>query len=290
MMQDLIDLHTHSTASDGSETPARILRLAREQGLRAVALTDHDTVSGLPEFLSAAEQEPVEAIPGVELSTMLFSKELHIVGLFLHPETPELLHLLERMRSGRETRNREIILKLSAAGFDVSYEELLQEAGGESIGRPHIAALLLRKGYFKTMQDAFDQYLKRGCRCYVARALPEPAEAIRAIHAAGGLAIWAHPVSGQSGERAFARKMLRKLVPAGLDGAEVRYSMFSEHQTELMTELADAEGILKSGGSDFHGTNQPNIRIGCGCGSLAVPFDYLEAMRDRLAERKGMSL
>ncbi len=285
-MQDLIDLHTHSTASDGSESPAGIVRLAKEKGLRGIALTDHDTVSGLREFLAAAEKEEIDAIPGVELSTLLFSKELHIVGLFIAPETPELLELLERMRRGRETRNREMILKLSAAGFDVSYDELLQEAGGESIGRPHIAAMLLRKGYFKTMQDAFEQYLKRGCRCYVPRNLPEPAEAIRTIHAAKGLAIWAHPVSGQSGERAFARKMLRKLIPAGLDGVEVRYSMYSEHQSRMMDELAEAEGILKSGGSDFHGTNQPSISLGCGCGNLAVPFEYLENMRAVLAARK----
>ena len=285
-MQDLIDLHTHSTASDGSESPAELVRRAKEIELRGIALTDHDTVSGLREFAAAAEKEDIDAIPGVELSTLLFSKELHIVGLFIDPETPELLDLLERMRRGRETRNREMILKLSAAGFDVSYEELLREAGGESIGRPHIAAMLLRKGYFKTMQDAFDQYLKRGCRCYVPRTLPEPAEAIRTIHAAGGLAIWAHPVSGQPGERGFARKMLRKLVPAGLDGVEVCYSMFSEHQTRMMKELAEAEGILKSGGSDFHGANQPNIGLGCGCGNLAVPFEYLEKMRETLASRK----
>lgn len=286
-MQDLIDLHTHSTASDGSASPSAIIRRAKAKGLRGVALTDHDTISGLREFLAAGKEENIDAVPGVELSTFLYSKELHIVGLFVNPETPELLDLLERMRRGRETRNREMILKLSAAGFAVSYEELLQEAGGESIGRPHIAALLLRKGYFKTIQDAFEQYLKRGCRCYVPRLLPEPAEAIRTIHAAGGLAIWAHPVSGQTGERAFARKMLRKLIPAGLDGVEVRYSMFSEYQTTMMNELAEAEGILKSGGSDFHGTNQPNIDLGCGCGNLAVPFEYLEKMREALAAGKG---
>ena len=288
-MQDLIDLHTHSTASDGSESPAEIIRRAKEKGLRCIALTDHDTVSGLREFLAAAQKENLDAIPGVELSTLMFSKELHIVGLFINPETPELLELLERMRKGRETRNREMILKLTAAGFDVSYDELLREAGGESVGRPHIAAMLIRKGYFKTTQDAFDQYLKRGCRCYVPRTLPEPAEAIRTIHAAGGLAIWAHPVSGQSGERGFARKMLRKLIPAGLDGVEVRYSMFSEHQTSMMNELAEAEGILKSGGSDFHGTHQPTIDLGCGCGNLAVPFEYLEKMRETLAARKEVT-
>ena len=286
-MPGLIDLHTHSIASDGSETPEAIIRCAREKGLRGVALTDHDTISGLKEFMAAAKNEGIIGIPGVEISSTMFNKELHIVGLFIDPESPELLELLGRMRNGRETRNREIVMKLAAAGFDVTYEELLQEAGGESIGRPHIGALLLKKGYFKTMQDVFEQCLKRGCRCYVSRALPDSAEAIRTIHAAKGLAIWAHPVSGQSGERSYARKMLRKLVEAGLDGVEVNYSMFSEHQTQMMNELADDAGILKSGGSDFHGKNQPAVDLGTGGGNLAVPFEYLERMQEKIAGQRG---
>ncbi len=277
-MPDFIDLHTHSIASDGSSTPAQLVRLACEKGLKGIALTDHDTVSGLPEFLREAKNAGIVGVPGVEISSRLFSKELHIVGLFIDPETPELLNLLEKMREGRETRNREIVLKLSVLGYHITYDELREAAGGESIGRPHIGALLIKKGYFSTMQDVFVQCLKRGCRAYVPRELPDAADAIAAIHAAGGLAVWAHPVSGQSGERGYAKKMLRKLMEFGIDAVETNYSMFSEHQTQMMHEIAEAAGVLKSGGSDYHGANQPGIELGSGSGSLAVPCEFLSKM------------
>ncbi len=277
-MSDLIDLHTHSVASDGSAAPSQIVRLACEKGLKGIALTDHDTVSGLAEFMREAENTGIIAVPGVEISSKLFSKEAHIVGLFINPENPVLLELLGRMREGRKKRNREIVIKLNVLGYDISYDELLEVAGGESVGRPHIGAILIKKGYFKTMQDVFEQCLKRGCRAYVPRELPDAVDAISAIHAAGGLAIWAHPVSGQSGERGYAKKMLRKLTEFGLDGVETNYSMFSEYQTQMMHEIADSFGILKSGGSDYHGVNQPGIELGSGCGSLAVPYEFLENM------------
>ena len=277
-MADLIDLHTHSLASDGSDTPAQLARLASEKGLRAVALTDHDTVSGLAEFQEETKRCGIFGVPGVEISSRLFTKEIHIVGLFIRPDTPRLLDLLGRMREGREKRNREIVQKLSVLGYPIEYGELVRFAGGESIGRPHIAALLLKKGCFRSMQEVFEQCLKRGCRAYVPRELPEAAEAIETIHAADGLAVWAHPVSGQSGERNYARKMLRRLMELGLDAVETNYSMFSEHQTRMMHEIADAAGILKSGGSDYHGTNQPGIELGTGYGSLAVPLEFLERM------------
>lgn len=280
-MPDLIDLHTHSIASDGSDTPAQLVRLACEKKLKGIALTDHDTVSGIPEFLAEAGKAGITGVPGVEISSRLFSKEVHIVGLFIDPGTPALLELLGKMRNGREKRNREIVQKLCVLGYQISYDELRESAGGESIGRPHIGALLIRKGYFATMQDVFVQCLKRGCRAYVPRELPEAAEAVAAIHAAGGLAVWAHPVSGQAGERGYAKKMLRKLLEFGIDAVETNYSMFSEHQTQMMHEIAEAAGVLKSGGSDYHGANQPGIELGSGAGSLAVPAEFLDRMLEK---------
>lgn len=280
-MPDLIDLHTHSIASDGSDTPAQLVRLACEKKLKGIALTDHDTVSGIPEFLAEAGKAGITGVPGVEISSRLFSKEVHIVGLFIDPGTPALLELLGKMRNGREKRNREIVQKLCVLGYQISYDELREAAGGESIGRPHIGALLIRKGYFATMQDVFVQCLKRGCRAYVPRELPEAAEAVTAIHAAGGLAVWAHPVSGQAGERGYAKKMLRKLLEFGIDAVETNYSMFSEHQTQMMHEIAEAAGVLKSGGSDYHGANQPGIELGSGAGSLAVPAEFLDRMLEK---------
>lgn len=277
-MSELIDLHTHSTASDGTAAPAELIRMADEAGLDGIALTDHDTVSGLDEFLAEAEKHDLKAVPGLELSSLLFSKELHIVGLFIDRRNPNLLELLKKVRHGREERNEAIILKCRAAGYDITLDEVRETAGGESVGRPHIAEVLVQKGYFETIRDVFDQCLKRGCRCYVPRTLPSSQEAVAAIHEAGGLAIWAHPVSGQSGERSFVRKMLKHLIPAGLDGMEVRYSMFSESQTEMLTELAEENHLCKSGGSDFHGSRQPGISLGTGTGDLSVPTEYLDAL------------
>ena len=283
----MVDLHTHSAASDGSDTPSELVALAAGTGLAGIALTDHDTVSGIPEFLEAAAGKSIRAVPGLEISSTLFNREIHILGLFIDHASEKLADFLKEARKNRNARNTLILQKLNAMHYEITQRELDECAGGESVGRPHFAKILVEKGYFQTPQEVFDRCLKRGGRAYVPRVLPSPRESIGAIHEAGGLAIWAHPVSGQSGERGFARKMLRKLIPAGLDGVEVRYSMFSEHQTSMMNELAEAEGILKSGGSDFHGTHQPTIDLGCGCGNLAVPFEYLEKMREALAAGKG---
>lgn len=280
-----IDLHTHSTASDGSETPSRLVQLACEAGLSALALSDHDTVSGLDEFLDAAKERELLAVPAVELSSMLYNKELHIVGLFIDHKCPALLELLTQNRLEREARNRSMVEKLSNAGYPVTYEELLQVAGGESIGRPHLAQLLIRKGYFKEPQEVFDKCLKRGTRTFTPRKLPSPEICIRAIHQAGGLAIWAHPIYRQAGERSFLKKFLRKLKGMGLDGVEGYYSLFSAEQCALVAEMAEANGLLVSGGSDFHGRNQPGLYLGSGYGSLNVPWELLGPMQQRLQER-----
>lgn len=282
---DWIDLHTHSSASDGSDSPEMLLEKACGLGLSAIALCDHDTVSGLDEFLEAAGSRSITAVPGVEISTRLYQKELHIVGLFIHHRNGRLLEALESVRASREKRNKLMVAGLNAAGYDISYDEVAALAGGESVGRPHIAGLLIRKGYFQTFQDAFDHCLKRGTRTYVPRELMTPQEGIRLIHEAGGLAIWAHPIYRQTSERFFLRKFLKKLIAAGLDGVEAYYSMFSEEQRDLVCSVADELGLLISGGSDYHGTNQPGISLGSGCGNLKVPAFLLEKMKTRLRER-----
>ena len=190
----MIDFHTHSTASDGSDSPSALLHAAVRAGLTAVALTDHDTVSGLAEFLDAARGQSAAGVPGVELSTMLYHKEIHILGLFIDPTSSALNHFLEAARENRNLRNRTMLEKLNAIGYEITLEELYQRARGESIGRPHVAEVLVEKGYFHDVQEAFDRCLKRGARAYTPRQLPPPAECIEAIHAAGGLAFWAHPV------------------------------------------------------------------------------------------------
>ena len=283
----MIDLHTHSTASDGGDTPTLLVENAVRKGLSAIALTDHDTVSGLPEFLKAGENVSLKVIPGVELSSRGENRELHIVGLFIDHETPSLLSFLEKMRESRKKRNEEMLIRLNVIGFPLTWEELVNEAGGESIGRPHFAQALIRKGYFKTPRDVFEQCLKRGKRAYVPRELPSPAEAIKAIHEAGGVAIWAHPVSHNSGGsgRSHVRRCLKYLIPEGLDGMETYYSQFTPAQHDMVTELAEEYSLLASGGSDYHGKNIPDLALGTGMGDLAVSDELLTALEARWKKR-----
>ena len=283
----MIDLHVHSTASDGTETPSHLIEMAKNIGLAAIALTDHDTVSGVQEFLDAGQGSGIKAIPGVEISSWDRSKELHIVGLFIDPRNEELVNFLEKMREERLLRNRLIIHKLQTLGYSISEDEVAVVAGGESIGRPHIAQVLIEKGYFADIQEVFDTLLKRGKRGYIARNLKRPAVVCQLIHDAGGVAIWAHPVSGQhSGERAYVKKMLKGLIPAGIDGVETFYTTFNRNQTALLEELAEANGLLKSGGSDYHGSTRPFTKLGTGGGCLSVPDSYLETIETYLQNRK----
>ena len=274
----MIDLHTHSTASDGSCRPAAVLRTAVEAGLYAVALTDHDTIAGIPEFLAEAEKYPeIHAVPGVELSTVFGARELHIVGLFLDYRNETLNEFLETQREKRRTRNEAIRLKLNSLGYPLSWDDPVFVEAGDSIGRPHFArALMIRYG-FSSMQSVFDKLLKRGCAAYVPRELPDPKQAIDAIHAAGGLAVWAHPVYRERNERAWAKRVIKRFAPLGLDAVEGYYSMFSATETALMTELAETYGVLLSGGSDFHGENA-TVALGVGAGKLHVPDELYDKL------------
>ena len=279
----MIDLHTHSTASDGSCPPAELLRSASEAGLYAVALTDHDTIAGIPEFLAEAEKHPqIHAVPGVELSTVFGARELHIVGLFLDHTSEPLIEFLEIQREKRRSRNEAIRLKLNSLGYPLSWDDPVFAGAGDScsIGRPHFARALMTHYGFPTMQSVFDKLLKRGCPAYVPRELPDPKQAIDAIHAAGGLAVWAHPVYRERNERAWAKRVIKRFAPLGLDAVEGYYSMFSATETALMTELAETYGVLLSGGSDFHGENA-TVSLGIGAGKLHVP----DELYDKLAAK-----
>ncbi len=275
-----IDLHSHSTASDGSFSPSELVAKAEEIGLSALALTDHDTVSGLPEFLEAASKNNrCEAIPGVEVSVELMGKEVHIVGLFIDYTSNALLEMLCEIRKHRNQRNELIITKLQGMGFDVTLQELFDVAGGESIGRPLLAKILIEKGYFSEVQEVFDKCLKRGAPAYCARVLPSPDKAINEIHKAGGVAVWAHPLYRAANDRTYLRKMLRELTKFGIDAMEGHYSAFSEAQSRAVHDVAGEFSLLISGGSDFHGTNQKGIELGKGYGELSVPYELLEKLK-----------
>jgi len=275
-----IDLHTHSTASDGSFAPGMIPQLAWESNLSAVALTDHDTVDGIAEFMAAGAAYPeLEAIPGVELSTLYCSREMHFVGLYIDCGSEKLHEFLEMQRAERVERAARINSKLVSLGYPLSETDLTAAGATGTIGRPHFAKALMEKYGFASMAVVFDKLLKHNAPAYVPRKLPPPHAAIEAIHSAGGVAVWAHPVYRQRNERAWAKRIMRKLKPVGLDAVEGYYSMFGPGETALVSELAAMNGLALSGGSDFHGENTPNIRIGCGAGKLYVPPELLKELR-----------
>ncbi|MFA6713830.1 MAG: PHP domain-containing protein [Victivallales bacterium] len=279
---NFIDLHTHSTCSDGTDSPEELLNKAEKAGLTALALTDHDTVAGIPVFLEAAKAHPgIQAIPGVEISTLYANREIHIVGLFPDHKNPELLDFLSDVQHKRRERNERMAEKLTDLGYDIDIESLRERNGGQIIGRPHFAACLLKKYDFENFQDVFEKLLKRNAPAFIPRSLPSPFDAIDMIHHSGGLAVWAHPIYRKSGERSWCRKILKALAPAGLDAIEAYYTQFSERQTQTVKELAQEFGLALAGGSDYHGSHHPDIALGTGYGELRVPENILPELLKR---------
>ncbi len=281
-----IDLHLHSSVSDGTLPPVELIDLAASAGLAAVALTDHDTTAGIPEFIQAAAKHPeILAIPGVEISCMLEHREIHILGLFIEWENLVLGEFLTKIRADRHERNLAVIERLAATGYKVSLEEIQSVSRGEVIGRPHFAKVIKDKYGFNTLQDVFDCCLKRGRPGYCPRRLPSPAETIAAIHAANGIAVWAHPIYRNHNEKSWGRRGLNALAPLGLDGVEAYYTLFNGEQTKILLHLAAEFNLVVSGGSDFHGDNSPGVLPGVGNGGLDIPFSLLEHM---IARKKAL--
>ncbi|MBQ9789321.1 MAG: PHP domain-containing protein [Lentisphaeria bacterium] len=280
----IIDLHTHSTFSDGSCTPTELVKLAAETpNLRALALTDHDSIEGLDEFFEAGKQYPqLELISGVEVSTLYGSKELHLVGLFIDYHNEELRNFLNMLKKERLDRNIVMAKRLFSLGYEIDYNELPYHRD-DSLGRVHFAKYIMEKYDFPSIQAVFDQLLKQGKSAFVGRNLPLPSEAIKVIKNAGGIAIWAHPIfQERSHARSYARRIIRKLKPFGLDGIECHYSMFSPAQTAALTEIAESLEVLGSGGSDFHGSNRPSVQLGVGGGFMHIPYCVLTKMKESL--------
>lgn len=274
----LIDLHTHSTASDGSMSPAEVVRLAREKGLSAIALTDHDTIDGVREALEEGKKSGVEVIPGIEISVD-FKPEMHILGYFpgINGYTG-IKKELEVVKQGREVRNKKIINRLNELGIDITLEDIKGVALGDIMGRPHIARVLVNRGFVSSIDEAFDRYLCREGLAYFKRVELKPGDGISAIRNAGGLPVLAHPVFlGKSyGE---LDTLLAELKEFGLAGIEALYSENSKVDTGIFLRLAIKYELLVTGGSDFHGSFKPGIELGRGRGSLEVPYEILEKLR-----------
>jgi len=275
---DRLDLHLHTTHSDGSLPPSEVLALAHKAGVTALAITDHDITTGLPEALEAGARLGIEIIPGVEISSRFGDNELHILGYFLDWQDQAFNHKLARLRASRHERNPKIIERLRALGQDITYEEVRQLAGTEAVGRPHIARVLMDKGYVKSAKEAFDRFLAQGKPAYVARELPEPAEAIAWIRAAKGVPVLAHPLwAKKDGEGLF--KLCETLKAEGLGGMEVHYSTHNPRQTAELLDIAKRLDLLVTGGSDFHGITKPDIEVGIGRGGLTVPVKLLDPLK-----------
>ena len=272
-----LDLHLHTTFSDGSRSPTDVLTLASKAQVTALAITDHDTVNGLPEAIQAGRALGIEVIPGIELSSRWGNTELHILGYFLDWNDVELRRQLTRFQDARHVRNPRIIEKLNALGIHLTYADVKTLAGDASVGRPHIARVLIEKGYVTSAKEAFDRYLADGAAAHVPRELPEPAEAIAVIRAAGGVPVLAHPSWLDRSEGIY--KICEQLKAVGLGGIEVHYSTHRPEQTAAYLDVARRLDLLVTGGSDFHGVTKPDIEVGIGRGQLKVPEALLEPLR-----------
>ncbi|MEA2012255.1 MAG: PHP domain-containing protein [Verrucomicrobiota bacterium] len=285
-MNKYIDLHTHSSVSDGTFSPTELANEAKRVGLRAIALTDHDTTDGIADFTKTCEKNGIEGIPGVEISTSWYSSSLHIVGLFIDPDNGVLNKLLSEIRENRDLRNRKMVSKLNKLDYRITLEELIEESGDEKvIGRPHFAAILIRKGYFETPSEVFNELLGDRKKGFVPRYLPMPGVGISAIHAAGGLAIWAHPYSMQNVPCSVTRKTCKTLIKHKLDGIECYYTSFSDKDRENAMTMVRDYNLLVSGGSDFHGKNTPDVVLGLGnkkFETLRIPYSLVENMKRKL--------
>ena len=272
-----IDLHTHSTASDGSCTPTEVMEAAVNAGLAAVALTDHDTMQGVPEAMEAAEKLDIECIPGIELSAVYGDREVHIVGLFLDPRDSVLAKRLDSFRQIRKQRNLRMIEKMQAAGVDITMEKVRDLEGDAVITRANLARYLVHVGYAVSIKEVFDKYLSPGLPFYVPKTGVTPEDAVRAIRD-GGTAILAHPLLYDF-TPAQLDTCIELLKNYGLQGIETYYSTYSPADERNMKRLADRHGLLWSGGSDFHGSVKPHIQIGKGMGHLVIPYDILDKLR-----------
>ena len=275
----LCDLHTHSTCSDGTLTPTELVKLALEKNLAAVALTDHNTVAGLPEFLEAARGTELEAVPGIEFSVDYGDTELHILGLFVKPEHyGPITERVEDMLRRKEQSNIDLVKNLEQAGIFLSYEDIKAATTTGQVNRALIAAEMLRKGYVGSIQEAFSKYLKQSHGYYNPPKRPDAFETICFIRSLGAVAVWAHPFLNLKTEEAI-REFLPEACKAGLQGMEVFYPKFDENQTALALQLVKEFGLQPSGGSDFHGENKPDIQLGSGKGSLFLPITLLEGLK-----------
>ncbi len=279
-----VDLHLHTTASDGVLSPAEIVRYAKSKGLQAIAITDHDTVEGCEEALSEGEKIGFEVIPGIEISAEYSPGSMHILGFFLDIRHPLLNERLEYLQKARAERNPKMVAKLNQLGINITYEEVLRASGGGQVGRPHFANVLMEKRVVKSFQEAFDRFLKKGAPAYVDKFRFTSKEALHFIHEARGVAVLAHPNTLGVSRSSELEKAIVQLVSEGLQGIEVYYPEHSSAEVAQYKSLADRFNLLSTGGTDYHGIEKNGLDIGVGRGEMKLPYSIVEnikALRNR---------
>jgi len=279
-----IDLHTHSAASDGALSPAELVAYAQQRRLKAMALTDHDTIDGLDEALAAGTELGLEIIPGLEISVKIENTSMHLLGYLIDHHHPGLIKELLILQESRAERNPQIVRKLNDLGMDVSLEELERASGGGQIGRLHIASVLKSKGHVENVQEAFDLYLKQGRPAHVDKFRFDPETAFAMIRSAGGVSVVAHPFT-LTKDRNELEAWIRRFKSMGLSGIEAYYSDHTTDQTQFCRQLALKYDLVVTGGSDFHGANKPGIEIGVGRGNLRVHYSLLEKLKVEWSHR-----
>jgi len=274
-----IDLHIHTTASDGSLTPSQVVHYAKEKDLKAIAITDHDTIEGNEEAIIEGRREGIEVVPGVEISVDYSPGTMHMLGYFITLEDTTLGEKLNLLQDSRSDRNPKIVKKLNEMSLSLTYDEVVQESGGGQIGRPHIAQALVKKGYVKSIQEAFNKYLGKGAPAYIDKFRLSAKEAITVITNAGGIPVLAHPFTLNCNKSDELDDLVERLVEQGLEGLEVYYSEHDERNTSHYHLLAKRYNLVITGGSDFHGKNMQGIDLGTGRGNLKIPYTLLERLR-----------
>jgi predicted metal-dependent phosphoesterase TrpH len=273
---DTIDLHVHSTASDGSLPPERVVKRASAAGLRAIALTDHDTLAGIPEAVEAGERYGVRVVGGCEFSTASPWGEMHVLGYFLPSDSPQLDSFLERTRADRVRRAQEMVQHLQGLGIGLSFDSVLHESAGGAVGRPHVARAIVRHGGAIDLGDAFDRFLGRGRPAFVEKTLPQFRTVADLVHECGGLVSVAHL------KERGTRSLLERLKAEGLDAVETRHPSHDPDLRARLTDIALQLGLLRTGGSDWHGDPEPGVTHST-IGSQAVPLEWLERLEQHRA-------
>ncbi len=281
-MPNYIDLHTHSTASDGIYSPTELLQRAKGAGLRVLALTDHDNTGGLQEAAQAAAQLDIDFIPGVEINTDVAGGEVHVLGYFLEYERPAFQAVLKVLRDARERRGQRMVELLNEEGIAISWERVRDIAQG-SVGRPHVAQALLEAGYVQSIGEAFDTYIGKGCYAYVPRYRLTPEDAVRLITSANGLPVIAHPIELPGLDE--LRNWLPDLCEAGMVGLETYYGPYTPADEQELRALANEYHLIPTGGSDFHG---PGIHP-TPLGGRPVPYEAVERLKDAARKRHGQA-